>query len=397
MKNLYLYISNNEDFFLGTLSLSYVKGKEVFSFEFSDEYLKDNKNLLVDPLLSLYKGKQYNFKFINDMTPDRFGSLLIDKEEQINAIKENRPPKKLTIYDYLTRVNDLSRMGAIRIKEEIDGSFINDTKDAIPPYIYLRDIEYASIKLEEDPDIDNDLYRRLLLPGSSLGGARPKASVYIDEDVYLAKFPSRNDSYDVELWEYVVLNIAKKCDIDVPDIKLDKYSSFGHTLLIKRFDRDKNKRIHYISGVTALGTEDGNSSKYSYLDLVNFINSHCINIENNLKQLYRRMVFNFLINNTDNHLRNHAFISTNDGLTISSLFDVNPSFSQSVFELPFGLGESKEGLINISKHFYLDEEQANKIYDSTKNIIIDSVLKYITKYPEIKKQADILLKIIGRR
>lgn len=398
MNNLYLFISiENKDILIGTLSTFYVHGKESFSFEFSDEYLKDPNLPLIDPALLLFKGKQYSFNFLNDMTPDRFGSLLIDKLEQITASKENRLPRKLALSDYLVRVNDLSRMGALRIKESKDGAFINEDKDAIPPYLYLRDIEYASIELDNSKDIDDDTYRRLLLPGSSLGGARPKASVYINDDVYLTKFPSKNDNYDIELWEFIALQIAEKLDINTPESKIEKYSDYGHTLLVKRFDREKGKRIHYLSGVTALQTTDGQSDKYSYLDLANFINTNCKNVNNNLKELYKRMVFYYLINNTDNHLRNHAFIYTKNAFSLSPIFDVNPSFALSSFELSFGMGNDKNGLIKIAKQFYINEDEAISIYDSFKKTIVESINNYVNKYPSIKTQATILLKIIKER
>lgn len=399
MKKLFLFLSlNSKDVFVGTLSSNFAHGNEVFMFEFSDEYLLNKNYPIIDPLLFYFSGPQYDFHFLNDMAPDRFGTILIDKYEQVEALKNNRPVKKLTLSDYLVRVSDLSRMGALRIKEKMDGPFLNDdSNNAIPPYVYLRDIEYASIKLEEDNDIDNDVYRRLLLPGSSLGGARPKASVYISDDVYLAKFPSRNDGYDVELWEYITLEIARKLGLDVPKTKLDKFFNYGHTLLVKRFDRDKSKRIHYISAVTALGTTDGSSGQYSYLDLANFINSNCVDVRKNLIELYKRMVFIYLINNTDNHLRNHAFIYRENGYELSPLFDVNPSLYNADFELSFGNGNTTNGLISVSKYFYIDEESAKEIINDFKNTIINEINKYISIYPKIRLEASILLKIIERK
>ena len=398
MKTVYLFLSLDEsDLFVGELSSTFTHGKELFSFEFSNEYLNNQKSPLIDPSLLHYRGRQYDFNFVNDMTPDRFGSLLIDKQEQLLAIEENRSPKKLSLSDYLLRVNDLSRMGALRIKEDLNGEFINFDKNSIPPYIYLRDIEYASRQLENNNDVSEDTYKRLLLPGSSLGGARPKANVYYNDDVYLAKFPSQNDGYDVELWEYIALNIAKELDINVPSAFVEKYSKYGHTLLVKRFDRKEGKRIHYLSAVTALKATDGQSGHYSYLDLVNFINSECINIKENLLELYKRMVFTYLINNTDNHLRNHAFIYDGKGFNLSPLFDVNPSFSTSSFELPFGMGNDKDGLLSMSKYFYVEENEALNIYELFKTKIIQMINGYVDEYPSIKKEAIVLINMIERK
>ena len=395
MKTLYLFLSfKDKNIFIGELSSSSAHGKEIFAFEFSKDYLSNKKNPLIDPSLLPYSGKQYDINFINDMIPDRFGSLLIDKQEQLLAIKVKRVPKKLTISNYLLRVNDLSRMGALRIKEDINGPFVNENKDSIPPYIYLRDIENASIQLEENVNLKEEVYRRLLMPGSSLGGARPKANVYLDDDVYLAKFPSKKDDYDVELWEYVVNKIAEELGLNVPKTKIEKLSNHGHTFLANRFDRDKGKRIHYISAITALRTTDGNTPAFTYYDLVNFINTNCINIKDNLLELYKRMIFTYLINNTDNHLRNHAFIVTKDGLSLSPMFDVNPSFYIADFELSFPCNESREGFIGVAKYFYINENDATKIYDTFKKKIIDMIGIYTSIYPEIKNEADILIEIV---
>jgi len=398
MNRYYLYISlEGKDILVGTITSSFVKADEIFSFEFSKEYLSNPNYPLIDPRLFLFSGVQYDFGFLNDMTPDRFGTMLIDRYEQAIAAKENRAPKKLSTSDYLERTNDLSRMGALRIKKELDSPFLNDDKEAIPPYLYLKDIEYASITLEEDGEINDALYQRLLLPGSSLGGARPKASIYYQEEVYLAKFPSKKDAYDVELWEYIANRIASHVGIEVPDTKLEKYSDYGHTLLLKRFDRNKGHRIHYLSAVTALGAKDGESGNYSYLDLANFINSNCSDVRKNLRELYKRMIFTYLINSTDNHLRNHAFVYQNNEYRLSPMYDVNPTFFFADFELPFGLGNTNEALLEIAPFFYIDYEEAKEIYGHMKKDIKERISFYVQKYPEIKKEATILLKILESR
>ena len=398
MKKLYVYLSlNGEDKLVGTLSSDFVRGEETFSFEFSDEFLLNKKRPLIDPLLSYFKGKQYSFGFINDMTPDRFGMLLMNKNEQIEALKENRVPKKLTTSDYLIRVNDLSRMGALRIKEDKNGPFINEDENAIPPYIYLRDIEYASLMVEENKKFDEAIYKRLLSPGSSLGGARPKANFYMNDEVYLAKFPSKHDEYDVELWEYLIYQIAKELGLNVSDYKLEKYSNYGHTLLIKRFDRNKNNRVHYLSGVTALGAVDGDSNQYSYLDLANFITSYCVEVKRNLEELYKRMVFSYFINNTDNHLRNHAFIYVENELELSPMFDVNPTFFDAEFELSFGFGNNKKGLKEVAKYFYISDEEAENILISFKQKIAKMIEAFANKYPKEKQNATVLLSILDKK
>ena len=376
MKKFFLYF--NEEY-IGELYFDSVRGEEISSFRYASDYLTSSKPFQIDPELPLFSERQYAskgiFSFLSDMIPDRFGKLLIEKEEIEKAKLENRPLKKLQTSDYLERLSDVSRMGALRIKRDMNKEFITCSNNPIPPYIYLRDIEDASIKIESDIKIDEKIYERLLVPGSSLGGARPKANIYYDNDIYIAKFPSRNDDYDIESLEYLALSIAKKCGIDVPDIKLEKYSKYGSTLLIKRFDRNKTDRIHFISAVTALGAKDGENSEYSYLDLLSFIKTQTSNIVVESNELYKRVVFNYIINNTDNHLRNHAFIHKDGYYKLSPIFDVNPSLYVSNFSLgikPNGL-MSKDEIIDASRFFDIEREAALEIYQTIFTIIREEI------------------------
>ncbi len=390
MNSLKLFLNfKGKDYYIG--DIYYTSG--IFSFECSSEYIENPNLPIIDPLIKKYFGRQYpdelSFGFIEDMIPDRFGKRLIDIEEKSN--------RKLNSFDYLVRVNDLSRMGALRVKEAIDGPFINEKKDAIPPYIYLRDIEQASYELEKEETIKDELFRKLLLPGSSLGGARPKSNIYFNDEVYIAKFPSKGDDYDVELLEYITLRIAKLCGINVPDCNAQKLSKNGYTLLVKRFDRDGNNRIHYLSGVTALATNDGRSDLYSYLDLVNFIRSNGVNVKEDLKELYRRIIFTYLINNTDNHLRNHAFIMEEKGYKLSPMFDVNPSLFEGDFALSFGLKDNKEGIIEIAEYFSYTKIEANDLLKKEADIILKELDNYKSQYNEISKQIETIQNIIKTR
>ena len=390
MNSLKLFLNfKGKDYYIG--DIYYTSG--IFSFECSSEYIENPNLPIIDPLIKKYFGRQYpdelSFGFIEDMIPDRFGKRLIDIEEKSN--------RKLNSFDYLVRVNDLSRMGALRIKETIDGPFINEKKDVIPPYNYLRDIEQASYELEKEGTLKDDLFRRLLLPGSSLGGARPKSNIYFNDEVYIAKFPSKGDDYDVELLEYITLRIAKLCGINVPDCNAQMLSKNGYTLLVKRFDRDGNNRIHYLSGVTALATNDGRSDLYSYLDLVNFIRSNGVNVKEDLKELYRRIIFTYLINNTDNHLRNHAFIMDEKGYKLSPMFDVNPSLFEGDFALSFGLKDNKEGIIEIAEYFSYTKIEANDLFKKEVDIILKELDNYKSQYSEISKQIETIQNIIKTR
>ena len=397
MNKVYLFINlKEEDVYVGDVYFD----NGQYSFEYADSYLKNPNRVAIDPQIFFFNGRQFSeteFCFIRDMIPDRFGRLLINKDEEDNAKKENRLPRKLSSFDYLVGVNDLNRMGALRIKIDFDGEFVGN-KSQIPPYIYLREIEQASVDLDLNKEIESNILNKLLLPGSSLGGARPKASVYFNDDVYIAKFPSKNDTYDVELLEYVALEIAKKVGINTPETRLEQYSNYGHTLLVKRFDRNGKERIHYISGVTALHTTDGTSSDFSCLDLVTFLKANSLDVKNELLELYKRVIFDFLINDIDNHLRNHAFmVEPNSIYKLSPVFDISPSLFEGFFELNPGGGYSKENIINTSLHYSIKKDDALEIYDSISKVIISELEKYANRFPESKKSITQLLNIVKKR
>ena len=388
MKKYYLYLSLDKDFYLGDIYIDNIRGEEEFSFAFSDEYLQGKDHLFLDPKLFVYKGRQYGlFGFLQDMCPDRFGRMLINKRESDFALKNNLPPKRLLLSDYLLYVDDNSRMGAFRLKKEKDGEFLNNVKDAIPPYIYLRDIEYASRKLEEDGVITEEIYQKLFLPGSSLGGARPKASVYFNNEVYIAKFPSKKDMFDVEKYESIALTIAKKCGINVPDFRLEKYSEQGSTLLVKRFDREKGKRKHYLTMMSVLGAKDGQSKNYSYLDMVDAVVAYTNNPSKNLHELYRRLVLSYFLNNTDNHLRNHSLLLGKDGYELSPIYDINPTFFETDFALPLlnSRAPSKEGILSEAQYYDLKYEDAKQIYEQIGKIVLEEIEKYNSKEITILK------------
>ena len=170
--------------------------------------------------------------------------------------------------------------------------------------------------------------KQLIAPGSSLGGARPKASVLApDDSLWIAKFPSKYDEINVGAWEMVVHDLAKLCNLDVPEAKLEKFSKIGSTFLVKRFDRENDRRIHFASAMTLLGKKDGAGAAdgLGYLDIASIIRQNSINPKKDLRELWRRIVFNMAVSNTDDHLRNHGFLLKKDGWILSPLFDVNPN------------------------------------------------------------------------
>jgi serine/threonine-protein kinase HipA len=326
---------------MGFLTSQRVRGKEIFSFEYTESWVNyQNPILSLDPNLGFYKGKQYlpdeknNFGIFLDSSPDRWGRLLMRRREAWQAKQERREESTLFESDFLLGVFDGHRMGGVRFKLSEDGPFMNDHKKmATPPWTSLRELEHASLQLERDDAMNNPEYSQwlsvLIDPGSSLGGARPKASVIDDKGhLWIAKFPSSRDEKNAGAWEMVLHELAKACGIHVSEARLQKFSGKHHTFLSKRFDRtDEQKRIHFASAMTLLGLQDGadHVEGIGYHDLVGFIMQHSPEAKEDLEQLWRRMAFNILVSNTDDHLRNHGFILTPLGWRLSPAFDMNPN------------------------------------------------------------------------
>ncbi len=320
---------------MGTLRSMQVRGKEVFSFAYSDTWLKSGDVQILDPDLNLFIGQQYlsegkkNFGIFLDSAPDRWGRVLMDRRESVYARMEGRKVQTLFETDYLLGVFDEHRMGALRFKENQAGDFLNNNKEmAAPPWTSIRELEEACLHLETD-DADETLkikwLNMLMAPGSSLGGARPKASVMDKQgQLWIAKFPSKNDTKDIGAWEMVVHELAVKAGLHVADAVMGKYYSKQHTYLTKRFDRNKqSERIHFASAMTLLGHTDGVEG-VSYLEMAEFIMRHGFRVTEDLEELWRRIVFYICVSNTDDHLRNHGFILTQSGWTLSPAYDINP-------------------------------------------------------------------------
>ena len=336
-KTIFVYddFSMQKPTLMGILYVNSLKGGESYSFEYDREWLKKTElKITLDPELMPYTGRQYPFGkaifgLFSDSSPDRWGRVLMNKRERILAEKEGRKPSKLYDSDYLLGVYDETRLGGIRFKSEPDGVFLSDDKEtAAPPWASLRTLEEASRNFEnDDTALSEKWLNQLIRPGSSLGGARPKATV-IDpkEQLWIAKFPSKNDENDTGAWEMVIHDLAELCGLHVPEAKLEKFSNLGSTYLVKRFDRILNKRVHFASAMTLLGKTDGASAAdgTSYLDIAAFMKSYGAQPRQDLVELWKRIVFNMAVSNTDDHLRNHAFIFTENGWRLSPLYDVNP-------------------------------------------------------------------------
>lgn len=389
-KEIYVYMNMEEmdsPIQMGILCSEVLRGKEVFSFENDSQWLKHKQFRALDPDLAQFVGKQYlptdksNFGIFLDSSPDRWGRVLMRRREAITARSENRQERTLTEADYLLGVYDGNRMGALRFKLAAKGDFMDNNKAmASPPWASIRDLEYASLQLEKDDLKDDAEYAKwlnmLIAPGSSLGGARPKANI-LDENgaLWIAKFPSGHDSKDVGAWEAVVATLARDCGIKMAESRAQKFSCRQHTYLSKRFDRTSDgKRIHFASAMTLLGYADGADSAegVSYLELAEWIGRNCNKVSQNLEQLWRRIVFSIAVSNCDDHLRNHGFILTSEGWTLSPAYDINPTelglglklnISEEDNSLDFGLA------LSVAEYFGLDDTLSNNILNEIKTAV----------------------------
>ena len=328
-----------EPIFLGTLYCVFGNGKSVYSFEYSKEWLSRFSHISLDPDLYNTPGRQYVpnnktfFGFLSDCLPDRWGRKLLIRKEAVLAEKENRIERQLNDYDFLTGINDETRMGALRFKKSKDGSFISSNDNYnVPPFENLRKLEQASLAFEKTEFTDDKALKLLLDPGSSLGGARPKATVKDTNGIlWIAKFPSHRDEYNMGAWEKITSDLARMAGLNIPETLKKDFNDNGSTFMTKRFDRvyekGKVERVHCASALTMLGKTDGANNKdgSSYLELVDFIKSNSIQPNTDLEELWNRIVFSILVSNTDDHLRNHNFILTEKGWKLAPLFDVNPN------------------------------------------------------------------------
>ena len=388
-RNIFVYIDwmgLKEPLFMGTLTSSIVRGKEIFSFDSDKRWLAHNQFRILDPEMGKFAGAQYlrdekvNFGLFLDSSPDRWGRMLIKRRETMMAQEQGRKPEPLYEADYLLGVYDGNRMGALRFKTDPNGAFMDNNRDfATPPWTSIRDLEYASLQLERSDTHEYVKWLRMLVaPGSSLGGARPKANILDNKGhLWIAKFPSNVDTIDVGAWEMVVAIMAKNCGITVAESKAQKFGSKHHTFLSKRFDRTAaGERIHFASAMTMLGLTDGadSSTGASYLALAEFITVQGADVDKNLEELWRRIVFNIAVSNCDDHLRNHGFLLTKRGWVLSPAYDVNPD--EYGTRLTLNISEENNALdfdlaMSVAPYFRLSKESAASILSQVKKAVSD--------------------------
>ena len=277
-----------------------------------------------------------------DMVPDRWGQVLMDQREAMDAREEKRAKKQLREFDYLLGVADSTRMGALRLRDPATGMFIDASVQTAPPVTRLREIQHIAEEVQKKGAADHpeikEWLRLLVQPGSALGGARPKA-VFLENDgsMWLAKFPSPKDKRDWGRWEYLAHHLAIKAGIEMPPAQLLDLSEYGHTFVVQRFDRPQDTRRMYCSAMTLLSKNDGADVSY-YWEIADAI-SRCGDLAHradDLAQLYRRIYFSLLIANRDDHLRNHGFLRTEKGWKLSPAFDINPNPDKDFHSLMLG-------------------------------------------------------------
>ena len=378
---------------IGVLSAQQAKGKKAFSFEYDRDWLKSGQKFLLDPDIQLYGGPQYpnkkeNFGIFLDSMPDTWGRTLMKRRAAQEA--KERGEKALTLYDidFLLGVYDESRMGALRFKTDPNGAFLDSNKTtSTPPWSSIRELQNAAANFENDDGTDavRKWLSVLMAPGSSLGGARPKANILdTDKSLWIAKFPSKTDPTDKGAWEFLAYQLALKAGVEMTPCRIEKIMGNYHTFFTKRFDRENGERIHFASAMTMTANTENSirDDAASYLDIAEFISNHGANIEANLHQLWRRIIFNIAISNTDDHLRNHGFVLTKDGWILSPAYDLNPSIDKDGLALNINTDSNAldfELAGSVGEYFRLNRAQMENIIQE----VLQATLNWKTVAKEI--------------
>ena len=377
------WVGLEEPSLIGILSAHFAKGKKAFSFEYDKDWLKTDAQRLLDPDIDFYSGPQYpankeNFGIFLDSMSDTWGKTLMKLRAAQDARAKDEKAPTLYEIDYLLGVFDESRMGALRFKTDLDGPFLdNDEHSPTPPWSSLGDLQEAAKQLENDDQ--SDAVRKwiavLIAPGSSLGGARPKANIFdAKKNLWIAKFPSKTDTIDKAAWEFLAYELATAAGIVMADSKIEKISGQYNTFLTRRFDRDNGKRIHFASAMTMTGNTEASikESAPSYLEIVEFIENYGADVEANLHQLWRRIVFNIAISNTDDHLRNHGFMLTDKGWILSPAYDLNPSIEKDGLSLNIDMDDNAMSFDlakSVGIYFRLSENEMETILSEVLGVV----------------------------
>jgi Uncharacterized protein related to capsule biosynthesis enzymes len=373
---------------IGTLRRTRASGGSILAFAYDEAWIARKDAFVIDPIHGLYAGDQWPSggdvdRVFTDAATDRWGRTLMDRQEAVSARTEKRPRRTLDEWEYLLGVSDVSRMGALRFRSP-DGRYLDDDPVGVPPMARLPELVSAARELER-PGRDGLKELRdlaiLLAPGSSLGGARPKAS-FLAEDgsLWMAKFPSRNDSRDMAACEWVLNELAAAAGIEVPEHRLLELGCGHRTFAARRFDRVSNTRRMYASAMTMLSRRDRESA--SYLDIALAIADHGARaiIHEQLAAMFRRVVFNVLTAHRDDHLRNHGFLRTVEGWQLAPAFDLNPMPEKSEHELAIddAIHDGDIDLVLETAPFY-------RLSPVSAEVIVDEVRGALASWPSVAK------------
>lgn len=368
---------------IGVLSAQQTKGKKAFSFEYDADWIHSKEQQILDPDIAWFTGPQYpnskeNFGVFMDSMPDSWGRTLMKRRAAQLAKDAGKPPPILYDIDFLLGVYDETRMGALRFKLDKDGPFLDDNHGMpTPPWASIRELQHGAEYLERDEDSEEvkKWLAILMAPGSSLGGARPKANI-IDAHghLWIAKFPSRGDTIDKGAWEYLAYKLALQCGVVMPESRIGKVVGKFHTFFTKRFDRQLQERIHFASAMTMTGQNEATikESPASYLDMAEFIQYNGAQNKQDLQQLWRRIVFHIAVSNTDDHLRNHGFILTDKGWILSPAYDINPSVEKDGLALNIDMHNNAldyELAKSVGEYFQLNDAGMNAIIKEVKTAV----------------------------
>ena len=355
---------------IGSLSRG-VRGTIRFVYE--PAWLNHSQAFPMDPELDLQAGdffpKESNFGVFMDSCPDRWGQILMKRREAIEAKEERRTPRTLEPWDYLLGVQDCTRMGGLRFSWSGETVYLANEALSAPPIAKITELQEIAFELtrkkQDDPGKLKEWLKVLVASGSSLGGARPKANLLAEDGtLWIAKFPSSEDDYDVALWEILLHNLAEQCAITVPPSRLMQIGNEYHTFLVKRFDRNNSDRLFFASAMTMLHHTDSDDA--SYLELSEFIATYgdVDHIAVDLEELFTRVIFNIVAANRDDHLRNHGFIRSPAGWRLSPAYDMNPSFRKEEHVLSLDLYNRQPDLecaISTAGYYHIDSTRAKKI------------------------------------
>ena len=364
---------------IGTLSRV---GLDSVRFSYESSWLKHSACFQLDPTLSLTTGDYFptdaNFGVFLDSCPDRWGRLLMKRRETVEAKKQGRRSRELYEWDFLRGVQDITRMGALRfsrLDDTDEPSFLSNEALSAPPITQLSVLQDVALQLSrkklDDLALLEQWLKVLVAPGSSLGGARPKANIAgNDGSLWIAKFPAADDDTDVGLHEKLAHDWARQCGIEVPDSQVKKIGQDYHTFLVQRFDRVSGRRKFFVSAMTSLGKTE--KSEASYIDLADFIatNGSPAYIKQDLRQLFRRVVFNVVIANRDDHLRNHGFFRTPEGWRLAPAYDMNPASPKDSHVLSLNKDDPSPDLKNVidsAGYYRLQALDAHTIATTTIN------------------------------